>query len=100
VKSSPRDCWPKARLISSSRIPSVLRRIVYLVGAGPGAPDLISARGLRCLQAADVVVYDQQVHKRLLQFAPPQAERLNVGSASPQALNQEAICYLLAEKAR
>jgi uroporphyrinogen III methyltransferase/synthase len=78
----------------------VLRRIVYLVGAGPGAPDLISARGLRCLQAADVVIYDHPVHKRLLQFAPPKAERIDVGSAAPQALDQEAICYLIAEKAR
>jgi uroporphyrinogen III methyltransferase/synthase len=78
----------------------VLRRIVYLVGAGPGAPDLISARGLRCLQAADVVIYDHLVHKRLLQYAAPHAERIDVGSASPQPFDQEAICYLIAEKAR
>jgi uroporphyrinogen III methyltransferase/synthase len=78
----------------------VLRRIVYLVGAGPGAPDLISVRGLRCLQAADVVIYDRLVHRRLLQFAPPAAERIDVGSAAPQALDQEAICYLISEKAR
>ena len=78
----------------------MLRRIVYLIGAGPGAPDLISARGLRCLQAADVVIYDHLVHPRLLQFAPPQAERIDVGSAAPEPLDQEAICYLIAEKAR
>jgi uroporphyrinogen III methyltransferase/synthase len=78
----------------------VLRRIVYLIGAGPGAPDLISARGLRCLQAADVVIYDHLVHRRLLQFAPAAAERIDVGSAAPQSLDQEAICYLIAEKAR
>jgi uroporphyrinogen III methyltransferase/synthase len=78
----------------------VLRRIVYLVGAGPGAPDLISARGLRCLQAADVVIYDHLVHQRLLQFAPPHAERLDVGSAAPKPMEQEAICYLIADKAR
>jgi uroporphyrinogen III methyltransferase/synthase len=78
----------------------VLRRIVYLIGAGPGAPDLISARGLRCLQAADVVIYDHLVHPRLLQAAPASAERIDVGSASPERLDQEAICYLIAEKAR
>ena len=78
----------------------MLRRIVYLVGAGPGASDLITARGLRCLQAADVVIYDHLVHKRLLQFAPAHAERLDVGSAAPQPFDQEAICYLIAEKAR
>lgn len=78
----------------------MLRRIVYIVGAGPGAPDLITARGLRCLQAADVVIYDHLVHKRLLQFAPAQAERLDVGRAAPQPFDQEAICYLIAEKAR
>jgi uroporphyrinogen III methyltransferase/synthase len=78
----------------------VLRRIVYLIGAGPGAPDLITSRGLRCLQAADVVIYDHLVHRRLLQFAPHGAESIDVGSASPQRLDQEAICYLISEKAR
>jgi uroporphyrinogen III methyltransferase/synthase len=78
----------------------VLRRIVYLIGAGPGAPDLISVRGLRCLQAADVVIYDHLVNRRLLQFAPATAERIDVGSAAPQPFDQEAICYLISEKAR
>ena len=74
--------------------------MVHLIGAGPGAPDLISARGLTCLQSADVVIYDRLVHPRLLDAAPRDAERINVGSAAPQPLDQEAICYLLAEKAR
>jgi uroporphyrinogen III methyltransferase/synthase len=78
----------------------VLRQIVYLIGAGPGAPDLISARGLRCLQAADVVIYDHIVHPRLLTFAPAHAELIDVGSAAPERPDQEAICYLIAEKAR
>ena len=73
---------------------------MYLIGAGPGAPDLITARGLRCLQEADVVIYDHLVHARLLHQAPARAERIDVGSAAPERLDQEAICYLIAEKAR
>ena len=74
--------------------------VVYIIGAGPGDPGLISVRGLRCLAAADVVLYDHLVHPRLLRHAPPSAEKIDVGLAAPQALEQEAICYLLAEKAR
>jgi uroporphyrinogen III methyltransferase/synthase len=73
---------------------------VYLVGAGPGDPSLISVRGMRCLAQADVVVYDHLVHPRLLRAAPPGAETIDVGAAAPQPLEQEAICLLLAEKAR
>ena len=74
--------------------------MVYLIGAGPGDPGLISVRGLACLSSADVVLYDTLVHPRLLDYAPSQAERIDVGTAAPQAMAQEAICYLLAEKAR
>jgi uroporphyrinogen III methyltransferase/synthase len=74
--------------------------IVYLIGAGPGDPGLITVRGLQCLAAADVVLYDHLVHPRLLRHARADAERIDVGVAAPQALEQEAICYLLAEKAR
>src|SRR6186997_3219215 len=73
---------------------------VYLIGAGPGDPGLITVRGLKCLETADVVLYDHLVHTRLLRHARPDAEKIDVGSAAPQPLEQEAICYLLAEKAR
>jgi len=73
---------------------------VYIVGAGPGDPSLVSVRGQRCLQAADVVVYDHRVHRRLLRLARPDAERIDVGPAAPKSLDQDAICFLLAEKAR
>jgi uroporphyrinogen III methyltransferase/synthase len=74
--------------------------IVYLIGAGPGDPGLISVRGLECLSSADVVLYDHLVHPRLLRHARAGAEKIDVGTAAPQAFEQEAICYLLAEKAR
>src|SRR6188472_3418958 len=73
---------------------------VYLIGAGPGDPGLITVRGLQYLASADVVLYDHLVHARLLRHARPDAETIDVGVAAPQALEQEAICYLLAEKAR
>ncbi len=73
---------------------------VYIVGAGPGDPTLISVRGQRCLEAADVVVYDHRVHARLLRSARREAERIDVGPAAPRPLEQDAISFLLAEKAR
>jgi uroporphyrinogen III methyltransferase/synthase len=73
---------------------------VYIVGAGPGDPTLISVRGQRYLEAADVVVYDHRVHARLLRRARSDAERIDVGAAAPKPLEQDAICFLLAEKAR
>jgi uroporphyrinogen III methyltransferase/synthase len=77
-----------------------LNPCVYIVGAGPGDPSLVSVRGRRYLRAADVIVYDHRVHPRLLQLARPGAERIDVGSAAPRPLDQDAISYLLAEKAR
>lgn len=74
--------------------------IVYLIGAGPGDPGLITARGLRYLGLADVVLYDHLIPPRLLRFAKPTAEKIDVGTAAPQPQEQEAINYLLAEKAR
>jgi uroporphyrinogen III methyltransferase / synthase len=74
--------------------------IVYLIGAGPGDPGLITVRGLQCLGDADVVLYDHLVYPRLLRHARAEAETIDVGLAAPQPLDQEAICYLLGEKAR
>jgi uroporphyrinogen III methyltransferase/synthase len=79
---------------------SRVQSIVYLIGAGPGDPGLITVRGLKYLASAEVVLYDHLVSPRLLNYARPDAEKIDVGLASPQPLEQEAICYLLAEKAR
>src|SRR5918996_1797197 len=73
---------------------------VFLIGAGPGDPGLITVRGLECLRRADVVLHDRLVHERLLRYARPGAELIDVGTAAPQPMAQEAINYLLAEKAR
>ncbi len=48
--------------------------IVYIIGAGPGDPGLISVRGLAGLVSADVVLYDHLVHPKLLNHARPSAE--------------------------
>lgn len=74
---------------------------VYLVGAGPGDPELITLRGLKCLRQADVVIYDRLVSEALLDEAPPEAERIFVGKAPGlQTLSQDAINRLLVERAR
>jgi uroporphyrinogen III methyltransferase/synthase len=73
---------------------------VYIVGAGPGDPSLISLRGYRCLTRADVVIYDHRVQARLLRWAPAAAERIDVGPSSKKPLEQDAVALLVAEKAR
>ncbi len=74
---------------------------VYLVGAGPGDPGLITIKGVECLQRADVVVYDRLVAPTLLNYAPAHAEKIYVGKASSDhTLPQSEINALLAEKAR
>ena len=56
-----------------------MRGKVYLVGAGPGDPELITVRGLNVLRQASVVLYDRLVHPQLLQEAPAAAQQLYVG---------------------
>ena len=73
---------------------------VYIVGAGPGDPSLISVRGQRFLERADVVVYDHRIAAGLLRFARADAEKIDVGPAAPRLIDQEAISILLAEKVR
>ena len=74
---------------------------VYIVGAGPGNPDLITVRGLTCLREADVVLHDRLIDLHLLEEARPGAEIINVGKESgDEDLQQEHIHWLLIEKAR
>ncbi len=76
------------------------RPMVHFIGAGPGDPGLMTARGARCLANADVVVYDELVHAALVRHARPDAERIGVGPASPEESDRDAIAYLLLEKHR
>jgi uroporphyrinogen III methyltransferase / synthase len=74
---------------------------VYLVGAGPGDPELITVKGRRILQQADAVLYDHLANTALLDLAPPHAERLYVGKKkSDHEFSQAEICALLIERAR
>ena len=75
--------------------------IVYLVGAGPGDPELITVRGLRLMKQADVVVHDRLVSLQLLEEAPPRAQRINVGKTPGQQHRQQVdINALLIAEAR
>ncbi|MEK7701701.1 MAG: uroporphyrinogen-III C-methyltransferase [candidate division NC10 bacterium] len=74
---------------------------VYLIGAGPGDPGLMTVRGLELLRKASVVVYDRLVDPRLLDEAPPQAFRIFAGKlAGIHTLPQGQINALLIAHAR
>jgi uroporphyrin-III C-methyltransferase len=75
---------------------------VYLVGAGPGAPDLITVRGLTTLRRADVVVYDALVHPQLVAEAPAAAERVYAGKRGycVGSTLQDTINDVMAARAR
>ncbi len=69
---------------------------VYLVGAGPGDPELLTLRAARLLQSADVIVYDQLVGHGVLELARPEARKVFVGKqAGNHSLPQDAINALL-----
>lgn len=74
---------------------------VYLIGAGPGDPGLITLKGLECLKKSDVVIYDYLANAELLEEAPAEAEKIYVGKKGGEhTLSQGAINSLLIEKAR
>jgi uroporphyrin-III C-methyltransferase len=73
---------------------------VYLIGAGPGDPDLITVKGLACLRRADVVLYDRLAPAELLAEARPHAELIDVGKAPARhRRSQDEINALLIEHA-
>ena len=81
-------------------MPSLLdpasRGRVILVGAGPGDPDLLTVKAVRALESADVVVHDGLVDLRVLDLAPPTAQRISVAKKRARhTLPQEAINALI-----
>jgi uroporphyrin-III C-methyltransferase/precorrin-2 dehydrogenase/sirohydrochlorin ferrochelatase len=94
-----RECLEKA-LAQSEDVPHPVGE-VYLVGAGPGDPDLLTFRALRLLQMADVIVYDRLVAPPILELARREAERIYVGKERDNhTLSQENINQLLVRLAR
>ena len=71
---------------------------VYLIGVGPGDPELITVRGLECLRRADVVIHDPGIPARLLSQARHGAELIDVGHSDPSEPATEAIGMLMADK--
>ena len=74
---------------------------VYLVGAGPGDPGLITVKGKKILERADAVLYDNLASERLLEHAPARAERIYVGKKRAQhEMSQEEISAVMIDRAR
>jgi uroporphyrinogen III methyltransferase/synthase len=74
---------------------------VYLVGAGPGDPGLLTVRGLQLLRKAEVVVYDHLVNPAILEECSPVAERIYAGKqAGRHCISQDAINGVLIDNAR
>jgi uroporphyrin-III C-methyltransferase len=73
---------------------------VYIVGAGPGDVDLITVKGLRCIQEADVILYDRLINKELLSYAKVGAKLIYCGKMpNRHAMIQDHIHYTLVEYA-
>lgn len=74
---------------------------VYLVGAGPGDPGLITVKGLAFLKEADVVVYDHLVDETILENARPDAEKIYVGKTSDHHTHEQGLInQLLIQKSQ
>jgi len=80
---------------------TVIKNRVYLVGAGPGDPMLLTLKGKRVIEQAEVIIYDHLVNKEILSLADPDAELIFAGKVPGQhTMPQEEINELLVSKAR
>ncbi|WP_408006450.1 uroporphyrinogen-III C-methyltransferase [Pseudalkalibacillus sp. A8] len=74
---------------------------VYLVGAGPGDPGLITVKGMKCIEEADVILYDRLINKELLNYAKPDAELIYCGKLPDYHLmKQETINRFLVKNGK
>jgi uroporphyrinogen III methyltransferase/synthase len=81
--------------------PSALPGTVYLVGAGPGDPGLLTLRAAECLRRADVVLYDYLVNPAVLEHAPPGAELVSLGRpGTGRALAPDEITGRMLDEAK
>jgi uroporphyrin-III C-methyltransferase len=84
-----------------ARAPQDQRGKVFLVGAGPGDPDLLTVKALRLIQSADVILHDDLVPQPILDFAAPSTEIVNVGKrCGKKNITQEEIHQLMIDRAR
>jgi uroporphyrin-III C-methyltransferase len=88
TRHSPLACPERSRRAT--------RHMVFLIGAGPGDPELLTVKALRILQTADVVLHDSLIGPEILNLIPPTAERIDVGKrAGFRLLTQQDINSLL-----
>ena len=88
-------------LLETEDKPRLLTETVYLVGAGPGDPELLTLKALRLIQTADVILHDDLVPQAILDHASPSAEVLNVGKrCGSKTITQDKINSLMIEHAR
>src|SRR3954447_7937076 len=101
---SPSGCWPPAPPRSSSRphrVPEMAAGTVYLVGAGPGDPGLVTRRALELVREADAIVYDRLIPVGLVGEAAPTAELHYAGKEPGKpSMDQDAINALLVQLGR
>ena len=80
---------------------NAMKNKVYLVGAGPGDPGLLSLKGKICIEKADTIIYDYLASKALLKYASDRAELIYVGKkGGDHTLSQDKINALIVEKAK